>query len=690
MPMGRAFAAVVLLAGGLTVAAPAAQTEFFLDDATAQFAEGDATTSTLTFDGFIAPPVARERVGDIDADAVWDVAVLDGAVYTATGHDGKLFRLSEDGGVDLVHDFEEAALYALLPLEDGLLVAASPGGTLYFLEDGEGEPQVDAQLGAELVWDVVEHGDGLVAATGSPAALIRVEDDATTSTLAKMDFALNVLDLAPIPGGDDLAVATQGPGYVVRVSADGTMRVLIDPEQEEVRRVAVLPDGSVIGAVNGERSPGQNVLDRTPGNQARGNQKPQPESFIVRAYPGGIASEWWTSPESPIHDMHVLGDGGLLVAAGQAGNLYRVTAEGETDRVGVAHDDFVLRLSPAGDGVAYAGTASEAGLYRFRPEETSDGRFESRVFDAKGIVNWGRIRARVLPGDGAVALSVRTGNTKEPDETWQDWSEPADFNDGEFADGTPPGRFLQYAIDFDVSEAPRAIDPLVDFVRVFYTRPNEAPEVSEVVLSNPTRKGNGPPNQAPPTVRVDAFPEPNPGALELAWKAADQNNDTLRFAVALRGAEDEQWTTLEEDLEAPPFLLETRVLPDGYYRVRVTASDRITNPGDQALESQAESPLFLVDNLAPDIIMLSVVRESDEEVTIRFRVEDPTSVVVGAAWSPDFGEYRLLTPEDGAYDQRSETFRLVLTGEEAARGALVVLAASDEAGNTVLSRVRLD
>ena len=46
--------------------------------------------------------------------------------------------------------------------------------------------------------------------------------------------------------------------------------------------------------------------------------------------------------------------------------------------------------------------------------------------------------------------------------------------------------------------------------------------------------------------------------------------------------------------------------PDGYYRLRVNASDRLANTRGRSLDSNWTSPLFVVDNERPKVSGLSV------------------------------------------------------------------------------------
>jgi len=669
----------------------AVQTEVFLDDTVADFAGGDLTTATLTSKGILRPPFRRELLAQPDAAIVWNIAEHGDARYIATGHEGRLFRQSGSGEPTLVHKFKESSLYAILSDEQaGLLVGASPGGKVYRIEDGK-EPAVFASTGAAVVWDLVRQGDAIYAATGSKPQIVRIADDGTTATLGKMPEVLNILDLAPIPNSGDLLATTQGPGYLLRVTPEGKVTVLVDPEQEEVRRVAVLPDGSFVAAVNGVRSPGDKALERAPAAEVqKAGSKPRPESFIVRVYPDGMTREWWTSMESPIHDLFARPDGSIIVAAGLSGNLILVTPEGDADLAGVSDDDVLARLAPAAHGGVLLGTGSAAAVLSFDSAGLQKGIFESRVHDAKGTVRWGRIRARLDAADGAITIATRSGNTAKPDDTWHDWTTPTDFNSWEFVAASPAARFFQYRLELSLADSLRAATPEVDFVRVFYTRPNEAPGLTNLVVGAPKQKPPGPPGPPPIVAKIEPFPHSNPGALEATWVPQDQNNDTLLFDVHLQEAGEKEWTRLEKEITDPRLVFDTTQIPDGEYRLRVVASDLSSNTPAEALKAEATSGLFLVDNTAPALILLSSVRDSDEQVTVRFRAEDAASVVAGAAWRAGFGDFIRVFPEDSSSDQFSETFTFVVKGEDARRGGFVTVAATDEAGNTTLMKVALD
>ncbi len=692
-----AHAAALCALTAFGTALPAAQTEYFTDERPDDFAKGDIRGTVVTSRGTVQPPHPKVKLSDYDAAVVWDILESGDHLYVATGHDGRLFRQMYEEEPELLHEFEETAIYALAEgPRGGILAAPSPGGKIYRVS-GNGDVEVFAETEAEIIWHLLRHGNDTFAATGSPASIVRINRDGETETLVEFEETLNVMQLAEAPDGNGLLAVTQGPGQVLRVTLEGNSTVLLDPESEEVRRVAVLPDDSILAAVNAVRSPGQELLARGPDEgQARGNQQPQPESFLARIYPDGMMREWWTSPEPPIHDIHPLDDGGVIVSAGAGGNIYLVTADAETDSAGVAREEFVTRLAPASNQRLLMGTGSEAAVYRMRAAERGDGSFLSRVFDGKGTVRWGRLLGHVHTGEGEILVSTRTGNTAKPDDNWTEWSEPADFGAGDHLTGEAISRFFQYRIDFKVAEgADQSVLPEVERMRVFYRRANEPP-VIESVRVGPSRgqTGSGPGSggaqqQRNPT-RVNVEPHSNTGRQEISWSAEDPGGESLVYTVQIKRAGMDNWMTLEDDVTSSSHTLDTRNLADGEYRARIIASDAKSYPQGEGLSAVKESPLFLIDNTVPELRLVDVDRRGSESVRVRFEAEDATSLIGSASWRPGTGDMVLLKPEDGFFDQRRESFVLTVEGEDARPGRMITLFATDEFGNTARLGVTLD
>ncbi|MEA2700615.1 MAG: hypothetical protein QOI66_4886, partial [Myxococcales bacterium] len=95
----------------------------------------------------------------------------------------------------------------------------------------------------------------------------------------------------------------------------------------------------------------------------------------------------------------------------------------------------------------------------------------------------------------------------------------------------------------------------------------------------------------------------------------------------------------------------TEGLPDGYYVVRVTASDEKSNPRERALDFALESAPLLVDNRPPEVGELQA-----HYPQITGRAKDGASNITDIEYTVDGGEWRSVAPSDGILDDPVEAF----------------------------------
>src|SRR5678815_1480081 len=93
----------------------------------------------------------------------------------------------------------------------------------------------------------------------------------------------------------------------------------------------------------------------------------------------------------------------------------------------------------------------------------------------------------------------------------------------------------------------------------------------------------------------------------------------------------------------------TETYPDGWYRVRVTASDAAANSPDRTLTTSAQTTLFALDNTRPAIEGLTVTYPRAQA-----RAADALNAVSEMAFSVDDGPWQLGTTADGLFDDTTE------------------------------------
>jgi hypothetical protein len=126
---------------------------------------------------------------------------------------------------------------------------------------------------------------------------------------------------------------------------------------------------------------------------------------------------------------------------------------------------------------------------------------------------------------------------------------------------------------------------------------------------------------------------------------------------------------------AAEYAWDTSGLPDGYYIVRVEASDELTNSEPNTLKTQRDSEPFLIDNHAPVIRGMRI-----EAGWLQGQVEDAIGPITKLEMAIDSGEWQNISPEDGILDSKIERFRIKLRFAAAQRH-IVAVRSTDANGN---------
>lgn len=295
----------------------------------------------------------------LDAKYVWDIAVArDGAVYVATGPEGKLFRIV-DGKAELWFKSKEPNLLCLAPAGAGGVYVGSGEKGLLFRVTGKDSAAVVHDFDENELRAIVERGDELVIAANSAkskAGVTPPSERAAQTSDVKAPSPAEKKDAAPPPSKEPMDCA------VYRLSRDGAVEAVFSSKGEFIWALAALADGSVLAAT---------------GERGRVYRLQLPE---LRGAP-------------------VIEDGGADV-------LFDLE-EGQALALGVEFG-----------ALSFVGTGNGGAVYRVSPREPGSGVYTSKVLDAKTVASWGRLE---WDGSGRVRLETRSGATPEPDDAWDGW-----------------------------------------------------------------------------------------------------------------------------------------------------------------------------------------------------------------------------------------------------------------------------
>ncbi len=650
--------------------------------------------------GHLQAGLGARRLGAAGPDVFWCL-VPDGkgGFYTGTGHGGEIHHVDAKGQDALVASLDAAEVFSLLLRPDGsLLAGCGPEGELMRIDRDGGVSEVGRVPGG-YVWALLAGDDGTVwAATGSPGALWRLEKDGSLAAAVDLP-AQNVLDLAWDDEGRLLA-ATQGPGLVYRLDPHNPdhPQLLFEADQGEVRQFLRGPGGDlfVLGLQVGEEESGSGraraaaaAAAQTNGANGGGNlgglialrdlqaDTGPARAALYRLGADGVVTPYWS------------GDTDLMIAAwserwGWVGGGVR----GEDDVRAVLH-----RLTPpagmqpvagwdGGDVMAVMpdpqrerlvlGEAHPGALTALSEAPGFPRTALSQPVDAGRSVRWGRLRWEGT-GDGpAPAWSVRTGNRSEPDADWSAWSDPV--RDRDTAIAAPPGRFLQWRVEFPDGKA--AGTWRVTSVSVSAWRDNLPPAVTAFALQQVTGimagglmpRGDNVTQTLTGGLRVEysrnseADPRPDErraaatrAVRNFSWQAADPDGDRLTYDLEYRSPGEDAWRPILMGTQERVAAWNTAELPDGAYQVRLTASDEDDNPAGQAAATSRTLGPVVVDNTPPTIGRLTVERTAGG-VRVRFRAEDKGGVLAGADLVLPDGTRERLDPTDRICDSAREDF----------------------------------
>jgi hypothetical protein len=692
------------LLGGSTLAfliasAALAKVETWRHEGVSAFSKGHREGVVISDSGRVRLAQAIRPTASLAAVRVWDLArTRDGAAFAATGNEGKVYRREGTSDWSVAMDSADSQALSLVVTSDGkVFVGTGPSGSLVEVTDLK-HPASQPDPKVQYLWDLAADSKGnLYAATGPTGQLWKRSADGAWSLLLDSKHP-HLLCVAVGPDGSIYA-GSDGEGLIYKVGPDGKTSVVYDAPQNEVRALHVAPDGSIYAGTAAESGspggPGRSSSGFGPGTSFSRPPSPEPLDAVAvqkgaspprdfsdsPSMPGGTAAPRPASPgENAVYRIGVDGvprevfrtkalifalawrDDRLYVGTGPEGTLFEVRDLGrESSPVArLDHGQVLALLDDPKEGLLI-GAGDPGAVLRLDPGHISSGTLTSDILDAKLVSKFGAVSWKAeTPAGSSVSVKVRTGNVGEPDATWSPWSTEQTMADSASA-GTPPGRFAQYRVSLATTNP--AATPELRSLSIRYQTTNLPPEIARIDVPD-VGAADGATRQARMTLR---------------WEATDPNGDDLAYSLQIRKDGWPGWIKLGDDsLTESNFAWDTSAVPDGTYRVRVTASDRLSNAPTDALSRERVSDPFLVDHQPPSVKVSAGDPSGRPKASVA--IKDDLTRIVKAAYSIDGGEWVPIFPDDGLFDSPSETISLPLPDLKPGTHVLMVRA-TDAAGN---------
>jgi hypothetical protein len=598
---------------------------------------------------------------------IWAMtAAPDGALFVATGDQGKIFRVTAAGQGELYYETGQAHVTSLAMDREGRLLAGSePNGILYritaarkaFVLHDANLPEIRAILPA---------ADGTVYAAALGGSVARRAAAASS------------------------AGTTSGAGALPTVSTSITVT-----DQQSGLNPVPAPDASKPAATAAAASTStatSTTIDYT------GVER----SALYKIHPDNTVETLWSSKEENIYDIAAAGNS-ILFLTDVDGRIYRLDQDRKTALVAQTREGDATRLLDAPGGVL-AATGNLAKILRLGSANGSSGWFESPVHDSGTVARWGRVSWKAGGDSRGIAFRTRSGNTARPDATWSDWSEPIADPDRALIT-SPNARYIQWRAEFTSGSGGA---PSLDSVTIAYLPQNTPPVVRSISVgaqapaaaksagsgaaasstaaysTTVTESGEAPPAAGTPSQTIAR------GAgqqIQISWQADDPDGDRLLYSLYFRGEDESQWKLLRANMTENTYVLDGDVFADGRYFFRVTASDRPSNPADLARDAELVSAPVVIDN-TPPLVTVRPPRRDAGGVEINVDAEDRGSSLRRCEYSVDAGPWMPVEAADGVTDSPREQFQIRLTGLPAGEH-LVVIRVYDTTGNAGLAKVVL-
>ncbi|MCG3146853.1 MAG: hypothetical protein PCFJNLEI_00287 [Verrucomicrobiae bacterium] len=674
----------------------AVKTERWEINTTEDFLRGKLNSLTVSSAGDLQLGYGVTKAGEFAKEIWCSVVGRDGTIYFGTGSPADVYTLDKAGNATRLFETDAIAVTALaLDSQGNLFAATLAEGKIFKLPAGKKEAAEFCRLRAPYVWSLaVDKSDRLFAGTGPDGKLYRISPDGKAEEWFAAEES-NLLCLAV--DADETVLAGGGDrGLLYRITAKGQGIVLHEFAEDEVKAL-ILNGGDIYVAVNkqkvrrprgpGARRPSAAEFEdltmqltsqygmRAPVETGDMARTTPPETRVGNVLAGtlyvrnaaGRVDRLNSRENEAILCLARDAQGRLLVGTAGQGRVYRVRDNNHWELLFDLDEQQVLTLALRADQLAFVGTGNIGNGYLVDPQPAATGEYTSEVRDCKFLTTWGNL---AWQGTGTVTIATRTGNTALPDSTWSPWSEPL-RTAGKVP--SPRGRFIQVRAKLAGASA-----PVLESVSLYYQMQNQKPEMLTVEIGEKPKAEKPKPDteEKPAEPKVEeARPKPALIIKKVTWRADARDGDALVYRVFYQTEGDTVWVpvALDKPLKKLEYFWDTESIPDGWYRLKVVASDEESNSAGEALTGEAISPPVKVDNRRPEVLNLAFTGD-----TLTGSVRDNLSLIRYLEYAVDGGEWKFFAPNDGVFDDRTEAFAVKLGGLTPGPHSVAVRATDDE------------
>jgi hypothetical protein len=670
----RVWLATGLLTLLFASSATAVGTRRFVLEQGSDFKGGDLTGVAVDSSGRVRAGLELGHVPIDQAPIIWSALARDDkSLLLGTGQEGKLLEYRGD---HVVATYETNGLVVTSIVEawaGTVIVSSLPQGKLWRFE--RGKLSLFTQLkDIEHVWQLgFDKKNGILyAATGPEGKLLRVERDGRFSVIFDAPEP-HLVSLGILSDGA-VVVGSSEKAKLYRVDGPSRVATLYDFGRTEVRAIAVSSQGDIYAVANDIKTTAPISASRTGTSEGGASaatttpSKAKGRGILLRLSHNGVPEILLDDDSEHFTSLALGKDGQPYVGTGVEGRVYAVNSQRQSVLVADVDARQITALVLTGALPALI-SSDPAGVHPIEGQGGKASVWTSKVFDAGLRASFGRIDWEAT---GQLELMTRTGNTKEPDDTWSPWSAPLRI----------PGRLANLAARFIQVRARWGLDPkaVLNRVEIPFITDNQRAVVTRIDAGSDRSVGDGMVASGGP-VTGRSNPE-----VSLDWNVDNPDKDTLRYRVYYRLVGTDTWYDLlpaDEVLTKTSYKWDTAALPEGRYRIKVVASDEPSNPPERVTRHELESGVLIVDNTPPTLVDLELVGKR-----LRGRAVDGVGPIQRIEVSiAGTNEWIPLSPLDSIFDESAEGFDVSLSDWLPAGRRILAVRAYDSANNYVVRHV---
>lgn len=723
-----------LLLAALSVAsfAKAVETHIWDQSDQSDFTQGTAKQLSIRSDGHLSISPSFKELDSTTVPYLWSI-VQDskGTLYYAggapSGASTRILSLVPGQKSKTFAEISGLEIHSLaIDAEDRVYAAVQPDAKVYRIGK-DGKPVLFFDPKQKYIWAMAfDKAGDLFVATGDNGLIYKVTPDGKGTQFANT-YETHARSMI-VDAQGNLIVGTEPNGLVMRIAPDGKQFVLYQTSKREVTAVAER-DGVIYAAAVGNRSNGLQVSGPPPvlpsappavsgtGQQHVATAPPQQGpalaylsvavnggSDLYRIQADGFSERIWQSSSDLVYAICFDDSGRPLLGTGNKGMIYRVDSEQLSTVLVNAPPTQVTAFLTGQHHEIYAATGNVGNVYQIGPGMANSGTLDSDVLDAGDFSYWGKAHTTNELNGGNIQLQARSGNLNDPQHDWSPWTDVQVVNTGGEVHA-PPARFLQYRLTLKRSSEGQS--PVVTAVDIPFVARNAPPKIRQIEVE-PLNYRESPssgglerttlPSGSPITYSVAAvgqkrsqssLNESSGGAAPAATLQYNKGFQTLRWNAA-----DPNGDSLEFKVEVKPrsggaWMTVKDKLTDRYYSIDTTALPdgeyiaRITASDALAnVPAAALTSSLESDPFTVDNTPPEIVDVHKTSAGYSFTAKDALNWIAKADYSLDGGAWSALDPVHKVQDSQVQNFEV-----EVPAGKSVTVRIFDDADNVVVKQL---